>query len=206
MTRLLSWFVTWWGALILGFLDASIIFFLPFGIDAVVVYLVSRDPDRVWVYPVLATAGSVAGAGVTFWIGRKAGEQGLERFVPHRRLERLRCRVRDHGAVAIAVPAVLPPPFPLTPFVLTCGALKVNPWRFFATFAVGRLARFGTEAALAVMYGAAVLRVMQSDTSRFVIVGFIALAVTGTAVSGWMLWRSGVVLASPGTHAKCPRS
>src|SRR5688572_25503726 len=141
MTRLFAWFLTWWGAFLLAALDSSLVFFLPFGIDAVVIYLAARNENVFWVYALLATAGSVAGAAVTFWIGRKAGDEGLERLVPARRLERVRARVRKGGAVAIAVPAVLPPPFPLTPFILACGALEVSPWRFFATFAGARLAR-----------------------------------------------------------------
>src|SRR5687768_8718142 len=101
----LRFFLTWWGAFVLGLLDASLLFFLPFGIDALVIYLSARDRELFWLYPVLATAGSVAGAAITFWIGKKAGDVGLERFVPARRLERLRARVRHSGAVAVAVPA-----------------------------------------------------------------------------------------------------
>ena len=132
-----------------------------------------------WIYPLLATAGSVPGAAVTFWIGRKAGEVGLERLVPRRRLERFRGRVRDSGAVALALPAILPPPFPLTPFVLTCGALEVDRWMFFSTFAAMRLIRFGIEAVLARIYGRGILRVLESDNFQMVVIGFIVIAVSG---------------------------
>lgn len=187
---LFGFFLTWWGAFLMGVLDSSMLFFLPFGIDALVIYLAARDEKLFWLYPLLATAGSVAGAAVTFWIGRKLGEAGLERIVPHDRLERLRDRVRDSGAVAMAVPALLPPPFPLTPFILTCGALDVSKWHFFGTFGSVRLLRFGAEAVLALLYGAGILRVLQSDSFQKVIVGFIVVAVSGTIVSGVMLWRS----------------
>jgi membrane protein YqaA with SNARE-associated domain len=188
--RSLRFFLTWWGAMVLGALDSSMLFFLPFGIDAVVIYLAARNGDLFWLYPILATIGSVAGAAVTFWIGRKAGEVGLERFVPRRRLERMQCQVRDRGAIALAIPALMPPPFPLTPFILTCGALAVSPWRFFATFASMRLLRFGAEAMLARVYGRGVLRILQSDTFQMVITSFVVLAVLGTIASAVMLWRS----------------
>ena len=190
MFRSLSFFLTWWGAVLLGALDSSMLFFLPFGIDAVVIYLAARDGDLFWLYPLLATAGSMAGAAATFWIGRKVGEVGLERFVPRRRLERLQCRVRDQGAIALAVPALLPPPFPLTPFILTCGALAVSPWRVVATFGAMRLLRFGLEAALARVYGRGVLQMLQTETFRMVITAFIVLAIVGTIASAVMLWRS----------------
>lgn len=185
-----TFFLTWWGAFVLGALDSSMLFFLPFGIDAVVIYLAARNHELFWLYPVLATAGSMTGAMVTFWIGVKGGEHGLERFIPEKRLERMRRKVKDSGAIALAVPALLPPPFPLTPFILTCGALAVDRWRFFLTFGSMRLLRFGIEAVLARRYGQGILRVLQSDSFQMVIVAFIVVAVAGTIVSGVLLWRS----------------
>jgi len=185
-----TFFVTWWGAFLLGVLDSSMLFFLPFGIDAVVIYLTARNRDLFWAYPLLATAGSMAGAAGTFWIGGKAGEHGLERFVSGKRLERMRARVKDSGAIALALPALMPPPFPLTPFILTCGALAVDRWRFFLTFGGMRLLRFGIEALLARRYGRGILRVLQSDTFQNVIVAFIVIAVAGTVMSAVVLWRS----------------
>jgi membrane protein YqaA with SNARE-associated domain len=183
-------FLSWWGTFLLAALDASMLFFLPFGIDAVVIYLAARERSLFWLYPLLAAAGSTTGAAVTYWIGEKIGEVGLERFVPAARLQRIRARMRDSGAVAMAVPALLPPPFPLTPFILTCGALQVSRWRLFTVFASMRLVRFGTEALLAVVYGRGILRVLQSDAFQMVIATFIAVAVVGTAVSALLLWRS----------------
>ena len=185
-----GFFLTWWGAYLLALLDATMVFFLPFGVDALVIYLSARNGMFFWIYPLLATAGSVTGAAFTYWAGRKAGELGLERFVPTHRFERFRVRVQKQGAVAMAFAALLPPPFPLTPFVLTCGALQVDRWIFFGTFALMRLIRFSGEAALARIYGRGVLRVLESDAFQTVVVAFIAIAVVGTLISAVMLWRS----------------
>ncbi len=187
---LFAFFLTWWGAFLMAALDSSMLLFLPLGIETLVIYLAARNTRLFWIYPLLATAGSLAGAAVTFWVGHKVGDAGLERFVPERRLTRLRDRVRDSGAIALAVPALLPPPFPLTPFILTCGALDVDRRRFFVTLGTVRLLRFGTEAILAAVYGRSILRVLQSDTFQQVILGFVAIAVVGTIASGVMLWRS----------------
>jgi len=185
-----AFFLTWWGAFLMAALDSTMLFFVPFGVDTLVIYLAARNSELFWIYPVLATAGPVTGAAVTYWIGKKVGEVGLERLVSARRLRRVRAKVGESTAVAMAVPALLPPPFPLTPFILTCGALKVDWWRFFLTFSLVRLVRFGGEAALARVYGRRILRVLQSDTFQMIIVGFIVVAVLGSAVSGIMLWRS----------------
>lgn len=163
---------------------------MPFGIDALVIYLAARDQSLFWIYPLLAAAGSVAGAATTFWIGHKAGEVGLDRLVSRRHLDRLRCQVRDKGAVALAVPAIMPPPFPLTPLVLTCGALNVDPRRFFSTFAAMRLLRFSIGAVLARIYGRGILRVLESEQFRMVIIGFIVIAILGTIVSAVIFWRN----------------
>lgn len=185
-------FVSWWGAFLLGALDSSLLFFMPYGIDALVIILAARNEELFWLYPFAAAAGSVVGAAVTFSIGRKVGEVGLERLVPKRRLERIRSRINGSGAtpaVAFAVPAIMPPPFPLTPFVLTCGALNVDLWRFLAVFGAVRLIRFGAEAVLATIYGRGILRILESDAFRIVISVFIAIAVIGTIVTIVMLWR-----------------
>jgi membrane protein YqaA with SNARE-associated domain len=185
-----TFFLTWWGAFLLGALDSSMLFFLPLGIDTVVIYLTARNHDLFWAYPLLATMGSMSGAAVTYWIGMKAGEHGLERFVSASRLERIRRKVKESGAIALALPALMPPPFPLTPFILTCGALAVDRRRFFVTFGSMRLLRFGIEALLARRYGRGILRALQSDQFQMVVLGFIVVAVGGTVVSAFFLWRS----------------
>jgi membrane protein YqaA with SNARE-associated domain len=188
--RFFGVFLTWWGSFVLGALDASLVFFMPFGVDAIVIYLAARDANLFWIYPILAAAGSVLGAATTFWIGHKAGEVGLDRLISRRHLDRLRCQVRDKGAIALALPAIIPPPFPLTPLVLTCGALKVDSTRFFLTFAAMRLLRFSIGAALARIYGRGILRVLESDQFRMVVIGFIVIAVLGTILSAVILWRN----------------
>jgi membrane protein YqaA with SNARE-associated domain len=186
---LFGFFLTWWGAVLMAALDTSLLFFVPFANDALVVYLTARTPALFWLYPLLTTAGSVAGAASTFWIGEKVGEVGLDRLVSRRHLERIQNRVRERGAIAMALPAVLPPPFPLTPYILTCGALKVDAWTFFMTFAGMRLVRFGIEGVLARRHGRAVLDLLESTTFRWIIVGFIVIALVGTVVSAVVLWR-----------------
>lgn len=184
-----TFFLSWWGLVLLGALDSSMLFFLPLAIDAAVVILTARQPDLFWLYPALATAGSLAGGLFTFWVGEKLGEQGLERFVSGRRLTRLKSRVRERGAVAMALPALFPPPFPFTPFILTSGALDVSRSRFFVTMFAARAARFGTEAVLARAYGSRILRWMESDTFQVVVGLFAALAIGGTVYSILRLLR-----------------
>ena len=76
----LAYFLTPPGLVVLAALDSSMIFFLPLGIDFAVIILAAKRPELFWLYAVMATIGSVMGAAVTFWIGRKVGEHGLSRL------------------------------------------------------------------------------------------------------------------------------
>src|SRR5215470_10843733 len=87
--------LSWWGIILIGAFDSSMVFFLPFGVDIAVIILVSRKPSLFWFYPIIASAGSLAGAAVTFYIGRRLGDAGLDHFVPKNRLAAIRCSVEE---------------------------------------------------------------------------------------------------------------
>jgi membrane protein YqaA with SNARE-associated domain len=171
------------GLFILAALDSTIFFFFPFGIDAAVIVLTVRHHGFAWAYPILATAGSAAGSIITFWMGRKIGEAGLEHYVPKRRLESVMKSVRRKGATTLALFAVVPPPFPFTAVVLAAGALEVDAVRFLGVATGVRLVRFGSEAVLAANYGRSVLRWMNSDIVQDVVAGIIVLAAVGSVIS-----------------------
>ena len=149
----LGYFLTPPGLVAMAALDSSLIFFLPLGIDFVLILLSARKPDLFWLYATLAAAGSLAGSAVTFWLGRQIGEHGITKLVRPSRLSRIQERINARGAYSLALLAVIPPPFPFTAFVLTSGAFRVSAWHFFTTLAGVRLLRFGIEGALAAHYG-----------------------------------------------------
>jgi membrane protein YqaA with SNARE-associated domain len=185
---ILGYFLSPVGIVVMGILDASMVFFLPLGIDFVVIIMAARKPDWFWWYALLATVGSLIGAAGTFWIGRKAGEKGLSRFVSAGRLTRVKSRV-DRGAFVVAGMGLIPPPFPFTPFVLASGALGMKPWSFLGALAAVRALRFGIEGALASYYGRGILAWMRTSTFQMIVSGFIAIAVIGTIVSAVTLFR-----------------
>ena len=164
-------------------------FWFPFGVDAAVILLVARSEERAWLYPLIATAGSVVGTALTLWMGKKIGETGIARYVPEKRLTAVTAKVRKKGAAAIALLGIIPPPFPFTPFVLASGALNVNIPRFLAALTLVRFARFGVEALVAARFGRLAIRWLNSDAMQFVVGGLIALAVVGTAVMLYGLSR-----------------
>jgi membrane protein YqaA with SNARE-associated domain len=186
---LLGYFLTPGGLVLMGALDSSLIFFLPLGIDFAVIVLAARKPDLFWLYAILAAAGSLGGAMLTFWIGCKVGDHGLARLIKPSRLQRVRDRVSDHAATGVAALGIIPPPFPFTAFVLASGAFGLNRWSFFTTLAAIRVARFAAEAGLAAIYGRRILAWMESDAFQWIVGTLIVLAVGGTIVSGIAFYR-----------------
>src|SRR5262245_18132735 len=184
-----GYFLTPAGLVVMGALDSSLIFFLPLGIDFVVILRAARTPGLFWLYAILATVGSLIGAAGTYWIGRELGEHGLSRLVKPSRLSRIQQRVGNSAAVTIASLAIIPPPFPFTAFVLTSRAWRVDAWMFFVTLVGSRTLRFMAEAALAAYYGRGLLAWMESTTFKVTVGALAAIAIIGTIVSAIAVFR-----------------
>ena len=186
-----AFFLSSWGIAVLAALDSSILFSLPFAIDAAVVILAAQHRDLFWVYPLIVVPASLVGAASTYWVGWKLEEEGLQRFVRKQRLDRIRRRVGQSGAFALAALDLVPPPFPFTPFILVAGALDVPPRKFFLTLAGVRLVRFGGEAALALFYGDLIMTWLESETVRTIAGVLFVLVLAGAGMSSYRLMRSG---------------
>ena len=63
-SSLLGYFLSPAGLLVLGALDASLIFYLPLGIDFVVIILTARKPELFWLYALLASVGTSPAPGL----------------------------------------------------------------------------------------------------------------------------------------------
>ncbi len=175
-------FVSLPGVFLLAALDSTFFFTLPLGIDAVIVILAARRGVYFWVTPALATAGSLLGAALTYWTGRKAGEKGLERFASGPWLARVRQRLKG-SAVTLAALDLIPPPFPFIAFVLGAGAAKADRRKFFVTLALCRMLRFGVEALLGLKYGRHALQWVESETVDRVVTVIVLLAIAAGVMS-----------------------
>jgi membrane protein YqaA with SNARE-associated domain len=182
--------MSWWGLWLIAALDSTIIFTLPLAVDFAVIILTSRNHEMFWLYPLIATAGSLCGAAITYYMGLRVGDAGLERFVSSGRLARARKKLKSKGAVAIAVLDLVPPPFPFTAFIIAAGALKVSRYRFFTWLAITRVLRFGAEAVLAYYYGRHIISWLESDTFEYIAAFLVAVALLGTAVGVIQLIRT----------------
>jgi membrane protein YqaA with SNARE-associated domain len=171
------------GLVILAALDSSMAFFLPTAVEAAEVILIARNRELVWLFPILATVGSVAGALVTFLIGARIGEEGLDRWLSKGKLQTFQEKIKNKGALPLGSVGLMPPPFPLSVFILVCGALGVKKPHFLIGFGVARLVRFSIIAVFGFLYGGWILRVMESHTFQIFVAAFATIVIVGTAVS-----------------------
>src|SRR3954451_17788408 len=101
---------------VIGTLDSSLLS-LPEINDYLVVARCYSDPKAVFYFPLFAAAGSVLGCLLLYSIMRRGGQALLRRrFNPEHILRAERAYAR-FGVLALAVPAVLPPPLPFKIFV-----------------------------------------------------------------------------------------
>lgn len=185
-STLLHTFLSPVGVVVLGAIDSSILFATPFALDFAVIAMTARHRETFWLFPLLAAIGSIAGATVTFWIGRRIGEEGLDRYIPRQRLDRVLQRGRTAGVVALAFLALVPPPFPFTAVILAAGAIKLDAVRFLAAVAGVKCLRYGAEAALALVYGSHIVTWLESDVAEAIGAAMALLVITGVA---WSIGR-----------------
>ncbi|MCY4028238.1 MAG: VTT domain-containing protein [Acidobacteria bacterium] len=158
MSRIASWLEAFAAALggpglfVVAFLDSSLLS-LPEINDLLVIGLAVQDPDRLAFYATMATLGSLAGCLLLYGIGRRGGAALARRRFGGRRLQRALALFERWGVLAVAVPALLPPPAPFKMFVLLAGVAGVPRWRFVAAVVCGRSIRYFGAAVLAVRYG-----------------------------------------------------
>ena len=148
------------GEVLLGLADSSVIP-TPGSLDILLILLVASEPQYWWIYVIAATIGSALGAYLTYRIGLRGGREGLEKRIPEKKLRNVYRWSEKYGVGAVAVPALLPPPFPLSPFLLAAGVLKVPKTKFLAAYSAGRLVRYSIVAWLGRRYGQGLIHWMQ---------------------------------------------
>ena len=173
------------GLLFIAFLDSSFLS-LPEINDLLVVLLVIQHKERMLYYAMMATLGSLLGCLVLYYIGRKGGAALARRRFGGRRMEQALSLYARYGAMAIAIPAVLPPPSPFKVFVLLAGIAGVPVLQFAAVIALARGFRYTFEAWLAVRYGDQAIALLEEHGRAITIA--IAVVVIG-GVAAWLIRR-----------------
>lgn len=178
------------GVFSVAVLDSSFIPLpLPGSTDLLLLWLVAYNGDP-WILAACAIAGSILGGYSTWSIGRKGGEAALKRYVPARVLRRIVGWIERHRILAVFLPALLPPPVPLMPFLLGSGALGVSRRRFLVVYGAARTLRYSIIAWLGVTYGRHAIRLWSATLQKWstpLICVFAGLIVIGVCLGIWKI-------------------
>jgi membrane protein YqaA with SNARE-associated domain len=170
------------GLIPLGVLDNSVVP-LPGSMDVFVIVLAADQRDWWPYYAFMATAGSIFGGYLTYRLARGEGKGRLAKRLNRSQMEKVHGAFEKWGAFAITVPAMIPPPFPMTPFLVAAGAAQYSRNKFIAALFLGRGIRYTILAALAAFYGRQILGYFSQHTRVIIwVMIFLVLAGIGFAI------------------------
>lgn len=167
-------------------IDSSVIPLpLPGSTDLLLLWLVAHGAVP-WQLAPVAIAGSLLGGYTTWRLGKSGGEESLRHYIPAPLLRRIVAWVQKHPLLSVFLPAVLPPPIPLSPFVLASGALGVSRNRFLIVFGIARSLRYCCIGWLGAVYGRHIVRLWSATLEK----------ISGPLL--WGFWGMVVVTAGAG--------
>jgi membrane protein YqaA with SNARE-associated domain len=150
--------------------------------DVLTIWLAARHHEPWPYYAVMATLGAVIGGYITYALARKGGKEAMERKLSKKRAAQFSKAFARWGIAAVAIPAMMPPPFPFVPFLLAAGAMQYSRKKFVAALTLGRGLRYTIAAWLGFHYGRHILRFF-SRYDKPAIAILIVLAVIGAVLS-----------------------
>jgi len=150
----------------MGVMDSSFLF-LPIGNDLLVVILSARHHSDAWIYVLSATLGSATGALLLDLVCRKIGEAGVQKVTGEARFAYLKKKVGQKGGFFVALACLGPPPFPFTAVVATVSALAYPRLKLLSVVGISRLIRFIILSLLAIKYGRAILRIINTPALKW---------------------------------------
>ncbi|HZW95894.1 MAG TPA: VTT domain-containing protein [Candidatus Eremiobacteraceae bacterium] len=169
------------GLVLLGIADNSVIP-LTGSMDVLTIWLAARHHEPWPYYALMATLGAVIGGYITYALARKGGKETMERKLSKRRATKVAKTFERWGFFAVAVPALLPPPFPFVPFLLAAGAMQYSPKKFLGALTLGRGIRYTIAAGLGFLYGRHILRFFSQYYAPALAI-LIGIAVLGSVLS-----------------------
>src|SRR6476661_3154528 len=105
------------GLFLVAFLDSSVLS-LPEIADLLVIWMVMQHKERLVLYALSATAGSLAGCLLLYYIGRKGGDALVRKRFHSATVDKTLASFQRYGIITVLIPSILPPPAPFKIFVL----------------------------------------------------------------------------------------
>jgi membrane protein YqaA with SNARE-associated domain len=196
------------GVLLVSIVDSSFVPLPVPGITDIMVVVLAAKHANLFLLVAAATIGSALGGLFSHQVGQRGGLAFLQKHVPPRIFKPVTSWMESHAILSVALPAILPPPMPLSPFVLAAGALNMKRRTFMITFTVSRFLRHAAAAAIGVYYGPHVVRIWNMFTRKYgvsILITIWSIILISVGIAFWKLYRtSRTVGAIPGTRAPAP--
>jgi membrane protein YqaA with SNARE-associated domain len=196
------------GLFLVSIVDSS---FVPLplpGVTDIMIIVLAAQHQSWFLLILLATAGSALGGWFSYQVGQSGGMAFIEKRIPPRIFKRVCEWMENHAILSVALPAILPPPMPLSPFVLAAGALRMSRKKFLTTFTVSRCLRHSVAAWLGIHYGRHIVRLWNSLSAKYatpVLIVIWTLILGSCAFAFWQLYKtSKSVVTHPGELAGRP--
>src|SRR5437879_585969 len=104
------------GVFLVSIVDSSFVPLPVPGVTDVMIIIMSAQHQNVILLVLLATVGSALGGYFSHLVGQRGGMAFLEKRINPRIFKRVCEWMENHAILSVAVPALLPPPMPLSPF------------------------------------------------------------------------------------------
>ena len=142
-----------WGVFLLGFID-SLGIPLPATMDALLILVAVKAPQRAYFTALMAVLGSAGGSIGLFLAVRHGRRLFLKGEPPPGKRKRFERWFNRYGMLTVFIPAVTPVlPLPLKVSVVSAGALKTPFSKFLAVILLARVIRYFGEAYLGILLG-----------------------------------------------------
>ena len=177
------------GLLLVSIVDSS---FVPLpipGVTDIMLIVYAAAHENVFLLVAVATVGSAIGGFLSHAVGQAGGVNFLHKHVPAKLLAKVTRFMEQHAILAVSLPALLPPPMPLSAFVLVAGAAKMSRKKFMWAFTLSRLVRHALAVWLGVVYGRQVLRLWSHFTSKWGVMILIVLWTVILGFTAWGIWK-----------------
>jgi membrane protein YqaA with SNARE-associated domain len=155
--------------------------------DGVVIGYVASDHKKFLLYCLMASAASVVGSLVPYYIGRAGGELFLLKRINRERYEKMRDRFANQEFMAIMIPAMCPPPMPIKLFEFGAGVFEMRPALFATAVFTGKFIQFLVCALITVFYGPEIAHTVRLAFHEHFGVAVAVLAAIGLAVLVYVL-------------------
>jgi membrane protein YqaA with SNARE-associated domain len=191
------------GLFLVAVVDSS---FVPFpipGVTDIMLVLYAAGSYNPILLVAIATLGSAIGGLVSHMAGQAGGMKFLEKHVPRGILTRITTWMEEHAILSVSLPAILPPPMPLSPFVLAAGAVHMSRKKFMWAFTISRCLRHCIAVWLGIRYGHAVLHLWTRFSAKWatsILIALWSIILLFTAIAIWKLYKtsSATIKLQPG--------